>query len=173
MWASWSLNQCIALIRHAVVGRAAIDIRNKNFLQVISSEMVEQQRSAPALFLGYIAGSHLIVLRIFLQGLSRILNSVFKRHQVTVLYSRAKVVYSHRTVIRWRHPNLVPAQLRAKKEDHPKLMCCKGLLTVEAVVDLRIPRTTSNNSPLIVQEWVYLVGMLNSRSRKTIIFSKT
>ena len=120
--------------------------------------MVEQPRSAPALFLGYKTGSHLIVLRIFLWGLSRISNSVFTRHQVTVLYSRAKVVYSHRTVIRWRHLNLVPARLRAKKEDHPKLMCCKGLLTVDAVVDLRIPRITSNNSPLIVQEWVYVVG---------------
>ena len=43
---------------------------------------------------------------------------------------------------------------RAKKEDYPKLMCCKVLLTVEGVVDLRIPRcrhslTTSLDCPRV------------------------
>ena len=48
-------------------------------------------------------------------------------------------LYSHRAVIGWRHPDLVPAWLRAKKEDHPRLICRKVLLSVEGEVDLRIP----------------------------------
>ena len=158
MWASWSLHWSTCLGK-TVGGRAAVDIRNKSFLQVIRSEIVEQLRSAPTLFLGHLTGSPWIVLKTFLWVLSSISNSVLGGHQVSAPYSSlgwTKVVYSHKAVIGWRHPNLVTAWLRAK-QDHPKLMCCKVLLTVERIVDLRIPKCkyslrTSNFSPLNVQE---------------------
>ena len=52
------------------------------------------------------------------------------------LLGRAMEVYSRRAVIKWRHPNLASAQLKAKNKDHPKLMCHKVLLSVEGVVSL-------------------------------------
>ena len=66
-------------------------------------------------------------------------SSVLVRHQISAPYSilhRAMEVYSHRAVIRWTHPNLVPARLTAKMEDRSRLMCCKDLLSVEGKVDL-------------------------------------
>ena len=70
-------------------------------------------------------------------------------------------------MIAWRHPNLVAVWLRAKKEDCPKLMCRKVLLTVERVVDLRIPKyslTTSNVSPNSPYDAVSIVVKLADRA---------
>ena len=56
------------------------------------------------------------------------------------ILEREMLLYSHKAVIGWRHPNLVPTWFRAKKEDWPRLMWRDVLLEVEDAVVLRIPR---------------------------------
>ena len=81
--------------------------------------MVGHPSRVPMSSLGDLRGNPRIVLRILLRALSSISISVIESDHSSAPYSilREMLVYSHKAVIGWRHPNLVPVRLGAKNDD--------------------------------------------------------